>query len=485
MKRSGESGIALVVAMFMVLVLSVLGASLIFVSRTETLSSLNYKNMSQTRYGAESAVHGAANYLLWTYATPGVADLGVYNMAASPVTYGGNSVTLSSRDNEASNYPVEAVRNAFYGASRGMLNVANSSIAYDAQATLLSMRSFIDSMTGLPTTIQTWQIVGRGRVEGAGSAQVEVAAILERQDVPLYKYAAFATADGCDAISFKGGATTDSYDSTSALVSGAPVLAQHTGNVGSNGNLAEVGNPTTVYGSLSTPRSGVGACSAGNVTAVSFNGGSSVEGGIIELPQAVNYPTPPAINPAPPVSSMSFGSGCPGGVLYCTASAGGATITPPSNTSIVQLGNVDIASHDVLHLNAGIYEVNSINVTSHGQLVVDSGPVIIRVAGAGTSVPIDLTGGGVVNATFDAADLQFIYGGTDEVRLRGGAQFSAVVYAPNSSTSFAGNGDFYGALVTKQLTNTGGAAIHYDRNLSRDGFTLGNPVLNSFTWRSY
>ena len=49
---SGEEGIALVLAMFMVLVVSLLGASLATVGRTETLSSLNYKTMSQARYAA-------------------------------------------------------------------------------------------------------------------------------------------------------------------------------------------------------------------------------------------------------------------------------------------------------------------------------------------------------------------------------------------------------------------------------------------------
>ena len=57
-------GIAMIIALFMVLMMSVLGTSLMFVSRTETMSSLNYRLMSQARYGAESGVHQAANFLL-------------------------------------------------------------------------------------------------------------------------------------------------------------------------------------------------------------------------------------------------------------------------------------------------------------------------------------------------------------------------------------------------------------------------------------
>ncbi len=72
---SGEDGIALVLAMFMVLIVSLLGASLATVGRTETMSSLNYKTMSQARYAAESGLHSAANYLIHTYEPPG-ADAG-------------------------------------------------------------------------------------------------------------------------------------------------------------------------------------------------------------------------------------------------------------------------------------------------------------------------------------------------------------------------------------------------------------------------
>ena len=44
--------------------LSVLGASLMFLSQTETYASLNYRVMSQARYAAEAGVQKAANFLL-------------------------------------------------------------------------------------------------------------------------------------------------------------------------------------------------------------------------------------------------------------------------------------------------------------------------------------------------------------------------------------------------------------------------------------
>ena len=60
MNRSNENGIAMILAMFMVLIMSTLGVSLMFTSQTETWSSQNYKMMSQARYAAESGVQAAA-----------------------------------------------------------------------------------------------------------------------------------------------------------------------------------------------------------------------------------------------------------------------------------------------------------------------------------------------------------------------------------------------------------------------------------------
>ena len=62
---------ALVLSLFLMTVLSVLAASMMFLSQTETYASQNYKSMSQARYGAESGIHNAVNYLLNNYAPPG------------------------------------------------------------------------------------------------------------------------------------------------------------------------------------------------------------------------------------------------------------------------------------------------------------------------------------------------------------------------------------------------------------------------------
>jgi Tfp pilus assembly protein PilX len=155
---SGEEGIALVLAMFMVLVVSLLGASLATVGRTETLSSLNYRTMSQARYAAESGLHSAANYLIHTYQAPGVDvgdTLANYNFTVSPVTYNNPPVVLTTVAGEASNYPVVAKVNAFGNNASGPLQMANTTTTYSARARLRDISS-VPSAAAANATFFDW-----------------------------------------------------------------------------------------------------------------------------------------------------------------------------------------------------------------------------------------------------------------------------------------------------------------------------------------
>src|SRR5204863_6523596 len=145
-------------------VVSLLGAALVTTGRTETLSSLNYKSMSQARYAAESGLHSAANYLIFTYVAPGMDagdPIGVFNRTVSPVTYNGRPVVLSTTVAN-SNYPIDAKKTAFAANSHGTLQMSTSHADYTATARLLSMKQFVDAYAGTPVTIQTWEITGSG-----------------------------------------------------------------------------------------------------------------------------------------------------------------------------------------------------------------------------------------------------------------------------------------------------------------------------------
>src|SRR5947207_14156811 len=110
MTTHSERGIALVLALFLMSALSVLAASLMLLSQTETYASMNYRMMSQARYGAEAGVQKAGNFLFDTaqYTKPSTAGadlLANYDYTSSPVKYNGQPVVLSSIPGVASNYP--------------------------------------------------------------------------------------------------------------------------------------------------------------------------------------------------------------------------------------------------------------------------------------------------------------------------------------------------------------------------------------------
>ncbi len=309
MNRSSQKGIALIMTLILVLVMSVMAVSLMFMSQSETWSSLNYRLMSQSRDGAEAGIHSAANYIVNATSTPhytppgSVADpTTAYNTATSPVQYPSTATsshdvilsTSTSISNHSSNYPLSSVISDFNttGVGKGSVTAGYLTINYNTEATLLSMHSgFIPFGSTAPTTVQTWKIVSDGSISTIRNAKVEVSATLEQHITPTFNYAAFATNAGCDALKFGGGGTTNSYDSSTYIGVGTPALSSSDGNVGTNGNLDEVGKTTTINGDLFTPRTGTGTCTVSNVTAWTDSSGK-INGSVVPLPQPITYPNP-------------------------------------------------------------------------------------------------------------------------------------------------------------------------------------------------
>jgi Tfp pilus assembly protein PilX len=469
MKAADEKGVALILVLIMMGVLSVLGASLMFVAQSETWSSQNYRLMTEARYGAESGVHKAANYLLNSYTAP--ASMSGYDTTHSPVHYGGADVKLTS-DGSPANYPTSSEQTAYTAFVHGQLASGSDPVIYDATATLISMRQIVAYGSATPITIQTWQIQGKGTIGGPRPARVDVSAILERQVQPVFSYAAFATNSGCGALGWQGTASTDSYDSAQ-LAGGNPVISAWGGNVGTNGNLNLTGN-ANINGTLSTPRTGVGSCTAGNVTALT--GSTLHTDGLIELPQPVTYPTPA---PPSPLSStaVSFNNGT-------------RVLTPGSYG--------DLSFKGELQLSPGTYNINSLTMSGQGSIVITplTGPVILNVAGyatAGTfeavpsrANPITLQGGSSMNvANYDPSLFQVTYAGTKSITLQGNSGAAGIVYAPKAIVTFGGTPDWYGAVIANTVSDFGSARVHYDRRLSTKAMTVGAWMINSFSWRKF
>src|SRR6266851_2906681 len=420
MNRRNQKGTALIFALIFLLILSVMAASLMFLAQSETWTSSNYRMMTQGRYGAEAGINSIANY----------------DMTQSPVKNNANGLDVVLSTTLAnSNYPNAAVAGDFAAKVPGTLTQGFGAVSYTASARLLSMRQVQLAGVSGPAAfkiIQTWQIIADGNIKSVRNAQVEVSAVLEQQGMPLFMYAAFATNDNCGALDFSGGATTNSYDSAAPVnpVTGTPVIMNAYGNVGSNGNLNENGSGTTIYGSMSTPRSGVGKCAQGGVTAWTDNGNAVVTGGFKLLPQPVTYATP--VDPPPNSNNIS-----------------GTQTLGPCVASPCTYGDI--------------------NITGNGQ-----------------STAVDLTGGGMINPSYDPSLLQINYAGSGTISLKGSATSSAVVNAPNATISFnSAGGAWYGAVIGAYIKDAGGVTLSYDRHLQKKLYNVSNYMLDSFSWSKY
>ena len=525
MKRSNQKGAALIFALIFVLVLSITAASLMFLSQSETWSSLNYRLMTQSRYGAEAGLHAAANYLMNGYTQPlagSVTDpISAYDLTVSPVTLIGNTtpIVLGPTMNLLSaNYPLGTVLTGFNTATQKSLTAGNTTVAYSVSAELLSMRSITECQNLQNLTAQLWKLTSHGDIAGVRGAEVEVSALLESHVTPCYNYAGFATGTGCGSISFNGGGTINSYDSGNMTLdaSGNPVTQTYMGNLGSNGNVNTAAG-TTINGTFSSPDTGVGACSAGGVDALSGNTtavtgcGTSATNclaapGLIKMPQAVTLVTPQIPTTVPPPSTNVTAGGS---LTPCSGTC------PQNGNNHGNYGDISLSgnSSDVVTFvpagtNAnncapGIYYVNSISLSGQASLAIGPcpgtgpgsnppvpavyQPVIINVVGANQATPLDIGGNGISNTSFNSTLLQIQYGGTGAINLHGNGQSTAVLYAPNAGITFSGNANWYGSVIGKTIGSNGNASvsIHYDRALQNNLMTVGNWTLDTFTWSKY
>jgi Tfp pilus assembly protein PilX len=533
MKRPNQKGVALIFAMIFVLVLSVTAASLMFLSQSETWSSMNYRLMTQSRYGAEAGLHAAANYLMNTYPQPGVSasdPITAYNVNVSPVTLigGGNPIALgSTMNNISANYPVSSTRTGFNTATQNSLAAGSNNVAYTVSAELVSMRPFKQCLsnqsltTNQPLTAQLWKLTSHGDIAGVRNSEVEVSALLESHVTPCYNYAGFATGSGCGSISFNGGGTIDSYDSGNLAVSGgSPVTQAYEGNLGSNGNVNTAAN-TVINGTFSSPDQGVGPCSSGSVDALSGNT-TSVTGcstsptncvpapGLIKLSQAVTLPTPQIPTTVPAPSTNLANADVPLTLTPCSGTC------PQNGNNHGNYGDIGLsggASNVVTFVPAGtnasncapgIYYVNSISLTGNASIAIGPcpgtgvvgavpfvpavyQPVIIYVVGNSQPTPLDLGGNGIANNTFNSTLLQIQYAGNGAINLHGNGQSTAVLYAPNAGITFSGNANWYGSVIGKTIQSNGNASvsIHYDRALQNNLVTVGNWTMDTFTWSKF
>jgi len=437
-----ERGVALIIALLALLVLSVLASGIIFVAQTEIWTTANYRELTQARYAAEAGVQSTINWLQYTYSVP--TNFTSYNLTSAPVTCQsscttvGGAIVLSAISSTPSNYPDATQQNSYNSNLSSQTVPGLSNASFSTSATLLNMNPQASAPwmgTSAGGVMQTWQITSQGTVSGVRNATVQVVATYATSGTPIFSYPVVSTATGCSVnglapVYFNGpcdtntGATgpcTDSYNS--AL---GPYSATNSSTTG--GNIATNGfvdlNGATIDGTISTSmNTTVGnSCPADGVET---GGGTSL--GIGSMP-AINEPCPwgcascgstacypPGVTPVTSTQTLNStlcpasGSttGCkPGCTLPgCSSAQNTATMklydgTTTGTTSVNQYslapgtyGNITWSTSSkpdedaVLYVQGGgTYNINSLNFgTNNGQIVVvGPGSVVLNITGAGT-----------------------------------------------------------------------------------------------------
>jgi hypothetical protein len=184
----------------------------------------------------------------------------------------------------------------------------------------------------------------------------------------------------------------------------------------------------------------------------------------------------------------------------------------------------------VVHVSAGTYNINSINMGSDdAQVVIDSGPVVFNMVGNCSSgcptesgLPsgfssteiVHISGAGGLNACKPASagvgtvanpgsygnvtcgtaktafngipsNMQFVYGGTNTVRL-GGMPFAAAIYAPAAGYYTPGAPvGLYGSVIASMFNDSSGSPWHYDNALGATGMKVGGYKSLGFSWTKF
>jgi Tfp pilus assembly protein PilX len=238
-----QRGVALILALLCVFIMSVIAAGLMFSTQAEVWSSANYRYVTQSRYvaeaGAEQAINWLQNYL--KNSPPNFGDTTKFNITTFPAQYaaGAGSGTcptntamcvviagsgMTSFTDTYSNIDATndtAFKTAFTNVSSQFAGMPGTA-QYNVAAQLLSAQ--YDATSSAYKT--KWKIFSRGQMTGAGAqAQVQIVEIVDNvlttgvaAPIPTFNYGVYATGTGCNVITMSGGQYTKSYNSAAHFI---------------------------------------------------------------------------------------------------------------------------------------------------------------------------------------------------------------------------------------------------------------------------
>jgi hypothetical protein len=270
-------------------------------------------------------------------------------------------------------------------------------------------------------------------------------------------------------ISFSGGGSLDSFDSSNPLYSTSgrydATKRQANGLAMSNIALADSIHVDTahIYGSVATGAgAGTVTYSSGSVGDLAWNASSS---GIQteHMTTDANLQFDDVTEPFTWGSGSTPVSGAVSGTNYTYVLDGA------SNTQW-NLGAVNVGGGKSMIITGG-----DVTLYVNGNFVTSGSGFIYVAPGASlklyTSGTLTVSGTGVVNGAGYASKFS-IYGlgtATSNWAYSGSSAFIGTVYSPYDNFVFSGGAGAFGSFTANNITISGGAAIHYDQSLSGGG----------------
>ena len=526
-KTYGQRGVALIMALMLLMLLTALAAALVFVANMETAVNANYRREQVLYFAAKAGIEEARYRLLWTNATTLIAPpLGTCALAANclpaipvvPSGTNGGMLYIRGGTNPAAVTPWTAattstddelchdgyalpgqtaegpdLRCIDVPAGSAWYKTTNSNIPWSGTAAALpyqwvriswKLNGSVDNNlntrrvnTAAPaTTPICWD--GQEEILLAGTTDCTKMVNLTPPGpaaTPVYIVTSLATDPITNARRMVQ-AEIASPPST-PFIYGLYATAATCGALSMNGG-ATTDSFTSASGTppWTTTTTGGDIGSNGNV---SLGGSNTQVGGAIGVPNATQGTCPAGL-------TTSGGAGMVSNPANVLTAAGPFVFAippdpnpPPLTTTVIvndkkqptalvpgTYGNISVTAGATLVLAPGVYNLNSISVSGSGsQITVNPPGAVVLNFPQSSPTPINLqSDGAIVNTSGIPNNFQFNYGGTGTITISGGNNTYAIVNAPNATVNLKGNNtDFYGSVVAATIS-VNAMRFHYDLN---------------------
>jgi hypothetical protein len=519
MNRRSEKGVALVLSILALLLLTAIAAGMMYMSTTETSVNNNFKSEEKAYFAARAGVEEVRDRMLFNNpssicpnATPGTAPCilpSVLPSAAGGVLYilqnadpatGAPAVTMGNVTNNQNPFFDDELCHDFAGygtmtaqpanvrcttlpggVGGGWYTSAQSALApypldYKwVRVTLKANNSTAYPVDGAP--LNAAPVCWDGISEKPLPAGTLNCAVMNPVANPVYMVTALAVSpNGARRLVQQELAQTPTASQPGGLF--ATGMGCGALSIGGNAKTHSFNSSNEPGGPANPPGNAVN--SNGDVGA---NGSLNVNGSSTKVNGKVSSTLPPSIGLCP-ANAISVSGGPTINSQAQIPAAFTAPVPPMPNplppTTAVGInsnttwapssrGNVSVSGHSTLTLQGGtvanpaVYTFNSLSFSGNSTLDINPpGPVIINIAGIGQTTVVDFTGGNLSNTTYVPADLTFNYGGTGNMIISGGSGAYAVINAPNAALSFHGGSNFYGQAIAATIDDSGGTDFYWD-----------------------